>query len=80
MERYANVSGNSGVVAFEIGADFIRVKFLDGGIYRYTYESAGESNVEEMKRLARAGRGLSGFISVSVREMYSRKERSRKER
>ena len=33
MERYQNLGGNSGVVAYEIGQDFIRVQFSDGSIY-----------------------------------------------
>ena len=48
MERYANRSRNSGVVAFEIAADSITVKFVDGNEYLYTYDSAGAENVDQM--------------------------------
>lgn len=71
LTRYENRAGNSGVVAYEIRSDGIRVKFLDGRIYTYTYRSAGRENVEHMKLLARSGRGLSGFISTHVRELFS---------
>ena len=75
MERYANLGGNSGVIGYEIGDDFIRVYFFDGSIYLYTYASAGSYNIEEMKQLARRGQGLNAFINTTVRKAYARKER-----
>lgn len=67
MQRYKN-SVNSGVLAYEIGEDRIKVKFLDGTIYLYTYQSAGAENIEQMKTLAEKGKGLTTFINQSVRE------------
>ena len=75
MERYRNLSGNSGVFAYELSAGRIVVQFNDGWKYEYTNRSAGSETVSTMHRLARAGRGLSGFISAHVREGYSRKFR-----
>lgn len=63
MVPYLNRNGNSGVVAYEIGTDFIRVQFHDKPPYLYTYDSVGQHNVERMKELAIAGRGLATFIS-----------------
>ena len=63
MEPYKNLSGDSGVEAYELGTDFIRVQFRSGGLYLYTYETAGKENVETMKEHATAGRGLATFIS-----------------
>jgi hypothetical protein len=63
MQRYRNYSGTSGVRAFEIGADFIRLQYARGGTYIYTYETAGRENVEEMKRLALKGSHLNKFIN-----------------
>lgn len=71
MRRYRNLSGDSGVVAYEIGQDWIKVKFVDGGIYLYTYDSAGAIRVEAMKGLAIAGRGLSTYISRHVGKAYA---------
>ena len=51
----------------------ITVRFSDGTDYRYTYASAGREQVEQMKRFARAGRGLSSFIAQHVREGYAGK-------
>lgn len=75
MDRYKNLSGDSGVQAYEIGHDSITVEFNDGAVYLYTNGSAGAQNIEEMKRLAIAGRGLNGFINKYVRKNYARKLR-----
>ncbi len=74
MEPYQNLSGNSGVAAYEIGEDYIRVQFTSGSVYVYTYDSAGADNIEQMKRLARKGQGLNTFINTNVREEYARRE------
>lgn len=72
MERYANLSGNSGVFAFGIEAESITVQFKSGRhrFYLYTYRTPGMPRVEEMKRLARAGRGLNAYIRSAVGEDY----------
>lgn len=74
MEPYQNLSGNSGVAAYEIGEDYIRVQFTSGSVYVYTYDSAGADNIEQMKRLAKKGQGLNTFINTTVREEYARRE------
>ena len=73
MKRYKNLAGDSGVVAYEAGADWIAVRFRSGEVYRYTHTSAGRRKVEQMKTLAEAGRGLSTFISTSVGDDYDSK-------
>lgn len=75
MERYRNLNGDSGVVAYEDGPDFIRVQFSDGAIYLYTNVSAGTQNIERMKQLAKNGQGLNSFINLNVRKAYVQKER-----
>lgn len=70
MQPYGNLSGGSGVKAYEIGRDFIRVQFVDDRIYRYSYTSAGRGRIEQMKRLAASGKGLSTYISQHVRDAY----------
>ena len=77
MHPYGNLSGNSGVVAYAIGSDFIEVKFADGVSYIYTHASAGRHNVERMKALARSGRGLSTFIVHNVRKAYASRSGTR---
>ena len=75
MEHYKNLGGNSGVVGYEIGADYIRVQFSNDSVYLYTYTSAGRSNIEKMKELAVKGIGLNSYIDNFVHRLYSRKEK-----
>jgi hypothetical protein len=73
VKPYGNQSGGSGVVAYEIEARAIRIRFRNGDTYRYTYERTGQFEVEKMKRLAEAGKGLSGYISRMVGDRYDEK-------
>jgi hypothetical protein len=77
MQTYRNLSGASGVAAYEIGDGFIAVRFKPtGDTYWYTNASVGARHVAEMRRLARLGRGLSTYISKhpDVNTGYARKE------
>jgi hypothetical protein len=71
MKRYRNLEGHSGVLAYDIRDTAIAVKFVGGDVYDYTYAKPGRGHVEEMKRLALAGRGLSTYISQHVRDDYA---------
>ena len=73
MPRYKNLSGHSGVVAYETATDSITLTFTDGGRYLYTSVSVGRAALDRMIALAKAGRGLSTFVSQNVRENYERK-------
>jgi hypothetical protein len=72
VEVYGNQSGGSGITGYEIGADFILVKFIGGSTYCYTYRSTGKRAIEMMKKLAKAGKGLSTYISQNIRDKYQR--------
>jgi hypothetical protein len=74
VERYKNLDGDSGVVNYEYGPDFIRVQFRSGSTYVYDYTQPGAEHVERMKELARSGSGLSTYISQVVRSAYARRE------
>lgn len=73
MRPYRNTGGDSGVLAYDYGNDWILVQFRDGTVYEYTSSSAGQSNIDVMKRLADAGNGLNSFINTRVKKGYSRK-------
>lgn len=69
MEDYADNNGNSGVARYQIGGDFIIVEFKANKysgpmFYRYTYGRASQHAIEEMKKLARQGSGLSSYINT----------------
>ena len=74
MKRYGNLHGNSGIAAYEEEAKSIRIQFTSGSIYLYTYESAGKDDIEEIKKLAKEGEGLTRFIN-DFRPDYARRER-----
>ena len=78
MQRYGNQSRESGVVAYDIDAGQIIVQFRNGERYLYTEDSAGAANIAKMQALARAGRGLSSFISQHVHNRFARKINSRR--
>ncbi|HZZ09642.1 MAG TPA: hypothetical protein VFE79_03030 [Paraburkholderia sp.] len=75
MERYRDLSGDSGVDAYEIGDDFVAVRFRSGVAYWYTKASVGAKHVAALKRLARSGQGLATYISqhADVSGKYARK-------
>ena len=74
MQRYANLRGDSGIAAFEIGSDFLRLRFVDGSTYLYSRRRPGAVRLDVMKDLARRGEGLARFINQHVRDDYERRE------
>jgi hypothetical protein len=75
MERYKNLSGTSGVAAYEISQGSLTVQFRDGSTYLYTDQSAGAGNIQSMQQLAVGGSGLSSFIGRVVKKGYASKLR-----
>ena len=67
---YENQNGNSGISEVIIGEEHIDVEFKNGGIYRYSKGSVGETNLFIMKTLAQVGTGLNRFINKHVRNKY----------
>ena len=73
MIKYQNKAGDSGVIAYEVGGDYILIKFKDGTHYLYTDIATGTKHIAEMKKLASEGKGLSTYISRYVKDRYARK-------
>ena len=63
MQKYNDVDNDSNIDEFEIGKDYISVRFFGSDVYTYTYNTAGSSHVEEMKRLASCHNGLNVYIN-----------------
>jgi hypothetical protein len=74
MERYQNLSADSGVDGYECGPGWIKVRFRNGPTYVYDSVKPGAEHVARMQELARAGRGLSTYISQHVQKAFSRTE------
>ncbi len=67
LTPYKNLGWDSNVVAYENGADFIVVQFWNSKpgspyIYTYTYMSASQLAIEEMKKLALTWHWLNSYI------------------
>ena len=73
MQRYRDIDHDSGVHGFEINDSSITVKFSGTPRkYTYSYASAGQNHVENMKRLALAGEGLNAYINKNVKYKHVR--------
>lgn len=71
MTRYLNRFGDSGVVAYDLPPDAIMVKFrnsLQVHLYSHTHTGAGHASC--MKRLVRAGKGVTTYISQHLHDHY----------
>ena len=73
MHRYRNLDGHSGVLAYEFGEGWIRIRFAGGETYEYTDAASGAEHVRNMQTLAQAGEGLATYVSRFVHEAYARK-------
>ena len=72
---YRNIGGDSQITFYDIGSDYIDIWF-PGWKYRYSYASAGQHNIEEMKRLAKSGDNLTTYINKYVSDKYEAKARA----
>lgn len=70
MPIYKDLDGDSGIRSYEIGDNFIVVTFSRGKSYRWSYDRAGSSHVEQMKTLAEYGNGLNSYIMRNVKKSY----------
>ncbi len=70
MHTYKNLSGSSGITRYQIESTEITIEFKGGKVYIWSYESAGCSNIEQMKAYALAGSGLNSFIMKNVKLLY----------
>lgn len=73
MQRYGNLGGNSGIKAYELLPDGIKVQFADDSIYLYNFNSNGRRAIETMKALAQKGIGLTTYINQHIRGKFAKK-------
>lgn len=73
MQKYADIDNDSGVDSYQIDDTSITVLFKGGSKpYTYSYESAGQHHIDQMKQLARSGDGLNAYINHNVKYKYVR--------
>ena len=73
MQHYKNINGNSGIDSYEIGVDFIKVRFKTSStVYIYSTSKIAKHHIEKMKHLADTGKGLGTYISThpEVKQNY----------
>lgn len=71
FEPYKDINGDSGVEAYEIGTDYISVRFRGTPkVYTYNYLVTGRVHVEHMKALAKKGDGLNAYINLYCKYDY----------
>ena len=73
MHRYKSLSGHSGIRAFDIKQDSIKIEFNDGSIYLYDDKKPGPVHLAQMKKLAIKGQGLTTYINKWVRQNFAAK-------
>lgn len=72
MQRYANLGGNSPVTHYQILDNAIAVWFKNGKKNPYTYPTylIGAYHLQQLIFKAKAGRGLSTYITQNVRNNF----------
>jgi hypothetical protein len=70
MQKYADLSGDAGVGAYEIGENSIVLEFNNGRTYLYNEKKPGLAHVKAMTELAVAGDGLTTYVNKYVRDNY----------
>ncbi len=73
MQPYLDPDGNSGIAAYELGDDWIIIKFKSGSRFLYNTQSCGAENIAQMKKLAVLGNGLQSYINLKVKKRYAAK-------
>lgn len=69
MKNYGNTDKASNITAYEIGANYIKVKYNSNSVDTFSYDKAGRNHVELMKSLAESGSGLKRYISKYARNL-----------
>jgi len=68
QQPYRNQGGNSQILSYETGNEFLKVEFAEtGAVFKFSYRTAGKRHVDEMKRLAQSGEGLDKYICENMR-------------
>lgn len=71
MVQYRNLARNSGIQSYEIGSDYIKLKYNGTDkTYTFSYDKAGKNHVEQMKTLAERGYGLNSYIHHNVKFQF----------
>lgn len=71
MKTYGNFSKGSNITSFQIGDNFIKIKYTDTSkVFTYSYKKAGQKNIDNMKLLASCGSGLNRYINTFAKHLF----------
>jgi len=73
FKAYKDLSGHGGITAYQFVPNGIILQFKHRELYLYDDSRPGKNHVEQMKALAKKGRGLTTYVNQHVRENYKRK-------
>ena len=65
-------SGRGGITVYKILPKGIVLKFQNKDLYLYDYLKPGKQHVDQMKILAKEGKGLTTYVNQYVRSNYER--------
>ena len=70
-QRYGSDRTDAGVTHYAVGPGYIALQFKSAERYLYDHTVPGRPEVEAMKNLAHAGKGLTTFINQHVGSHYA---------
>ncbi|MBN2857659.1 MAG: hypothetical protein JXN63_04590 [Candidatus Delongbacteria bacterium] len=71
MKPYPDINGDSSVLSYMIGEDYIILKLMGiQHVFVYSYKKAGREHVEQMKVLAQLGDGLDKYVNENVKDLH----------
>ncbi|HTM67427.1 MAG TPA: hypothetical protein VL093_13955 [Flavipsychrobacter sp.] len=71
MESYGD--DKTGVIGYALTYSGIILRFRNNELYLYDDVKPGKEHVEQMKRLAETGKGLTTYVTKHVRDNYRTK-------
>jgi hypothetical protein len=73
LERYKDLSGSGGITGYKFLDDGIMLQFKYRDLYLYDDKKPGKGHIEQMKILAKRGKGLTTYVNQNVRENFKEK-------
>lgn len=75
MQAYTDRGGDTTVIGFEDGDDFIRIHYRDGAVLEFRVGEVSAAHVMNLRQLAQLGEGLQHYLSRHVSTRLARRIR-----
>ena len=73
LKKYKDLSGGSGVTGYKFVPHGIILQFKHKELYLYDESKPGRHHLEQMKILAKKGKGLTTYVNQNIRDNYKEK-------